>query len=398
MAFGKKVPISNGASAQAAASSAIAQAAAFYAVATERSIELPTQSYVAGNTLNFNLPPSGIGTWVLVSFKGTVSTTSGATASQPTTSPWYPYNLLGINYVDYLGFTRCNASGWQLHLLETIRAFQFDPSNIYGVSPSAAITNGSQAISPTAAALQYSAGNPTATASATETAAVNFSFVVPISTSRNSIKGSHLFNITGAQDVLGVVCTPPTGGATAADSPFTVPVPADTSVSVSGTVDVCYYYLDWPAGAQVPMQELALAHQVNSVTQTQNISAGVLYQFLVPTGFVFSRFITQFVNDGTPDTTDVTQVSFYLDANTPVHTENLQTFLGRILRLYGRSLPDGVFVTDLSNRPVNSNSYSQVAINLQLSNTATLTNPYMRTLSDALTLQNQNLQALGAQG
>lgn len=398
MAFGKKVPVSSGAGAQAAASSSIAQAAAFYAVATERSIELPTQSYQAGVQLNFNLPPSGIGTWVLVSFKGTVSTTSGATASQPTTSPWYPYNLLGINYVDYLGFTRCNASGWQLHLLETIRAFQFDPSNVYGVSPSAAITNGSQAISPTAASLQYSAGNPTAVASSTETAAVNFSFVVPISTSRNSIKGSHLFNITGAQDVLGVTCTPPTGGATAADSPFTVPVPADTSVSVTGTVDVCYYYLDWPANAQVPMAELALAHQVNSITQTQNLSAGVLYQFLVPTGFIYSRFITQFVNDGTPDTTDVTQVSFFLDANTPVHVENLQTFLGRILRLYGRSLPDGVFVTDLSNRPVNSNSYSQVAINLQISNGATLTNPYMRTLSDALTLQNQNLQALGAQG
>ena len=398
MAFGKKIPLSNGASAQSAASSAIAQAAAFYAVATERSIELPTQSYSAGNTLNFNLPPSGIGTWVLISFKGTVSTTSGATASQPTTSPWYPYNLLSINYVDYLGFTRCNASGWQLHLLETIRAFQFDPSNIYGVSPSAAITNGSQAISTAAANLQYEAGNPTATASATETASVAFSFVVPISTSRNSIKGSHLFNITGAQDVMGVVCNNPTGGATAADSPFTVPVPADTSVAVSGTVDVCYYYLDWPSGAQVPMAELALAHQVNSVTQTQNISAGVLYQYLVPTGFVFSRFITQFVNDGKPDTTDITQVSFYLDANTPVHTENLQTFLGRILRLYGRSLPDGVFVTDLSNRPVNSNSYSQVAINLQINNSATLTNPYMRTLSDALTLQNQNLQALGAQG
>ena len=398
MAFGKKVPISSGASAQAAASSAIAQAAAFYAVATERSIELPTQSYSSGNTLNFNLPPSGIGTWVLVSFKGTVSTTSGSTASQPTTSPWYPYNLLSINYVDYLGFTRCSASGWQLHLLETIRAFQFDPSNIYGVSPSASITNGSQAISTTAANLQYEAGNPTATASATETASVAFSFVVPISTSRNSIKGSHLFNITGAQDVLGVVCNAPTGGATKADSPFTVPVPADTSVSVSGTVDACYYYLDWPSGAQVPMAELALAHQVNSVTQTQNISAGVLYQYLVPTGFVFSRFITQFVNDGSPDTTDITKVSFYLDANTPVHTENLQTFLGRILRLYGRSLPDGVFVTDLSNRPVNSNSYSQVAINLQIDNSATLTSPYMRTLSDALTLQNQNLQALGAQG
>ncbi len=393
MNFGSKAT----AAAPTSQQSALAQAAAFYAVATERSIELPTQSYDGGNTVNFDLPPSGIGTWALVSFSGTLTVTSGATASQPTASPWYPYNLLGINYVDYLGFTRCNASGWQLHLLETIRAFQFDPSNIYGVSPSGAITNGTPAISSASAALQYAAAIPTAVASSSPTDAIAFSFVVPISTSRNTIKGSHLFNVTGAQDVLGVVCNNPTGGANAADSPLTVPVPADTSCTVTGKIDVCYYYMDWPAGATVPTSELALAHQINSVSQTKNISAGILYQYLVPTGFVFSRFITQFVNDGAPDTSDVTQVSFYLDANTPVHTENLQSFLGRIQRLYGHSMPDGVFVTDLSTRPVNSNSYSQVAINLQLGNSLSATNPFMRTLSDALTLQNQNLQALGAQ-
>lgn len=399
MALGKSKPtVSEGAQAASAAQASIAQAAAFYAVATERNIELPTQNFNAGNSLPFNLPPSGIGTWVQVSLRGTVSVTSGATVSQPTASPWYPYNLLGINYVDYLGFTRCNASGWQLHLLEQVKAFQFDPANVYGVVPSTVGSNASPTISSAAAAYQFTAAVPTAVASATETAPVAFTIVVPISTARNSIKGSHLFNIVGAQDVLNVVCTPPTGGASAADSPFTVPVPADTSVSVTGTVDVSYYYLDWPANAQVPMAELALAHQVNSITQTQNISAGVLYQFLLPTGFVYSRLITQFVNDGAPDTTDVTQVSFYLDANTPVHSENLVSFLGRQLRMYGHSLADGVFVTDMSARPVNSNSYSQVAVNLQISNTATITTPnYMRTLSDALTLQNQNLQALGAQ-
>ena len=391
--------ISTGQAAAAQAQASLAQAAAFYAAATERSIELPKQSYAAGTILNFNLPPSGIGTWVEVSFQGSVTATSGATTSQPTASPWYPYNLLSVSYVDYLGFTRCNASGWQLHLLEQIRTHQFDPSNVYGVVPVTAVSNGSPQISAAAAAYQFAAPVPTPVASGTSAPeAIAFSFVIPISLSKSSIKGSHLFNITGAQDVLSINCVAPTGGANAVDSPFTVPVPADTTVAVTGTVDVCYYYLDWPSGVQVPMTELALAHQVNSVTQNTNIIQGQLYQYLVPTGYVFYRFLTQFVNDGTPDTLDITQVSFYLDANTPIHVENLQSFLGRVQRSYGHSLPDGVFVTDLSTRPVNSNSYSQVAINLQLNNTITVNGAFMRTLADALTLQNQNLQALGAQG
>jgi hypothetical protein len=383
---------------QANAATAASTAAAFYAVAMERSIELPTQNYAAGNTLNFSLPPSGIGTYVTVSFKGTLTVTSGATVSQPTASPWYPYNILNIAYSDYLAFPRCNASGWQLKELEMMRAFQFDPANVYGVTPQTAQTNGTASISSAAAAVSFANQVPTAVASSSPTEPIAFSFIVPISTSKNTVKGSHLFNITGAVDTLGVVCNPATGAANAADAPLTVPVPADTQCSISGTVDVCYYYMDWPAGAQVPTNELLLAHQVNSITQTQNINAGTLYQFLVPTGFIYSRFITQFVNGGVPDTTDITQVSFYLDANTPVHTENLQPYLRRIISTYGHQFPDGAFITDLSTRPVNSNSYSQVAINLQLNNTIVTSSPFMRTLSDALTLQNQNLQALGAQG
>ena len=259
-----------GNSAAASAQASIAQAAAFYAAATERSIELPRQSYVSASTLNFNLPPSGIGTWVQINFAGTLTVTSGATASQPTASPWYPYNLLTISYVDYLGFTRCNASGWQLHLLEQIRTHQFDPSNPLGVVAPAQAGAQPQ-ISSAVETLQFAGAVPTAVASGSPTEPIAFSFVVPISLNKASIKGSHLFNITGAQDVLGVNCIAPTGGPNAADSPLTVPIPADTSCSVSGTVDVCYYYLDWPSGVQVPMAELALAHQVNSVTQNTNI-------------------------------------------------------------------------------------------------------------------------------
>lgn len=369
------------------ASSAMAQAAAFYAVSTERSLETPQQNYVAGSTLQFNLPPSGIGTFAVVTLQGTVNVTSTATASQPTASPWYPYNLLTVSYVDYLGFTRCNASGWQLHLLEKIKAFQFDPSASLMPGVSAALQ-----------ATIYAATVPTAAATSNVTGAVAFSFVIPISIARNSIRGSHLFNITGAQDIVSITCIAPTGGPNKSDSPLTVPTAAQTSVSLTATtVDLCYYYQDWPAGTTIPVSELQLAHQVNSVTQNQNIATGQQYQYLVPTGFLFYRFITEFNNNGAPDTVDITNFSFFLDANTPIHSENLRSYVARSQRLYGSPMPDGVLVTDCSQRPINSNSYSQVAINFTLDNTISLTSPFVRTLADALTLQNQNLAALGAQ-
>lgn len=379
-------------SAASTASTAMAQAAAFYAVAQERNIETPTQSFSAGTVLPFNLPPSGIGTWALVSFVGTISLTSGGTISQPTASPWYPYNLFAVNYQDYLGFTRTNCTGWQLHLLEKVKTFQFDPSATLGAGVSTAQQK----------AIFY-ATVPTAVVSSTVPGVVACSFVIPISTTRTSIRGSHLFNITGAQDIVNITCVAPTGGPNLADSPITVPIPADTTVAVTGTVDVSYYYMDWPTGTTVPMSELALAHQVNSVTQTANIAAGQQYQYLVPTGFIFSRFISEFVNGTTtanaaPDTIDISKFSFLLDANTPIHQENLASYLGRCQRLFGTLMPDGVFVTDCSSRPVNSNSYSQVAIQLQLDNTiVTGAGTFIRTLADGLTLANQNLQQLGAQ-
>jgi hypothetical protein len=370
----------------------MAQAAAFYAVAQERNIETPTQAFVAGATLPFNLPPSGIGTWLLVSFAGTMTVTSGGTISQPTASPWYPYNLLTVNYQDYLGFTRANCTGWQLHLLEKVKTFQFDPSVTYGAG-----------VATTTQTACFDATVPTAVVSSSPTGPVAFSFVIPVSTTRTSIRGSHLFNITGAQDIVNINCVAPTGGPNGADSPITVPIPGDTSVTVTGTVDVSYYYMDWPSGTVVPMSELALAHQVNSVTQSANIAAGQQYQYLVPTGFIFSRFISEFVNGTTtanaaPNTIDITKFSFLLDANTPIHQENLISYLARSQRLYGTLMPTGVFVTDCSSRPVNSNSYSQVAIQLQLDNTITTgAGTFIRTLADGLTLANQNLQQLGAQ-
>jgi hypothetical protein len=379
---------------QAASSqtSAAAQAAAFYAVATERNLETPTKAYASGAALQFNLPPSGIGTYAIVSFLGTLSIGSGLTVGTYTASPWYPYNLLTVNYVDYLGFTRTNATGWQLHILERIKAFQFDPSVTLGSGVSTALQN-----------VIYAKSIPTPVISTVVTSALAFSFVIPISTNRNSIRGSHLFNITGSQDIVTINCVAPLGGPNNMDSPLTKTGAGSADVvTVTGTVDLSYYYMDWPSGTVVPQAELALAHQVNSVTQNQNIAAGQQYQYLVPTGFVFSRFITEFVTGATAaaalgDTVDVTFFSFYLDANTQIHGENLTSYLARIMRLYGSSLPDGVLVTDLSSRPVNSNSYSQVAINVTLDNTVTTTFSFFRTLADGLTLQNQNLQAIGAQ-
>jgi hypothetical protein len=372
--------------------SAATQAAAFYAVATERNLETPTKAFAAGAALQFNLPPSGIGTYAIVSFLGTLTIGSGTVIGTYTASPWYPYNLLTVNYVDYLGFTRTNASGWQLHILERIKAFQFDPSVTLGSGVSTALQN-----------VIFAKSIPTPIASTNVTSAVAFSFVIPISTNRNSIRGSHLFNITGSQDIVTINCiTPLAGGANNMDSPISVTGGNANVVTVAGTVDLSYYYMDWPSGTVVPQGELSLAHQVNSVTQNQNIAAGQQYQYLVPTGFIFSRFITEFVTGATAaaalaDTIDVTFFSFYLDANAQIHGENLTSYLARAMRLYGSSLPDGVLVTDLSSRPVNSNSYSQVAINVTLDNTVTTTFAFFRTLADGLTLQNQNLQAIGAQ-
>lgn len=339
---------------------------AYLNAAVKRSQEIPAQAYTAGGANNFTFPHAGVGRFARISFSGTLSRTEGATVGTATASPFYPFNIISnVILTDYTGTTRVNAKPYHLYLRELGMKFGFDPS--------ATPINAGYSTSVWAASI------PTGTINTTTTAPCVFSFEVPIALHRNTTEGSLPFNIPDGDTTLQIQMNALTGGTI--DYPFAVT--GGTSLTLSGTWQVTYYYYDAPANTPLPMMDFSLIHELVSVRQNTNISAGAEKQFVLETGRTYYQLIHMLVANNAPDTLDVQRVKFLIDGNTPTMDEFLLTYLSRARETYGRDMPLGAFFFNFFVKPWSPASYGSLATSLLLSSGINLgTNYWLDTLKE----------------
>lgn len=327
--------------------------------AVKRSQELPVQTYTAGGANLFRFPKAGVGRYAHVAFNGTLSRTETASVGTVTASPFYPYNLIsGAVLNDYTGTTRVNAKPYHLYLRQIGQKFGWDPS----VSPINAGYNSTV----------WAASIPTGTASSTTTSPIAFGFDVPISLHQNTTEGSLPFAVPDGEVTLQLQMNALTG--TTIDSPFAVT--GATTLSITGSWQVTYYYFDAVAGVPLPMLDFNMIHELVSVRQTDNIAAGQDKLFTLETGRTYYQLIQMLVANNAPDTVDVTRLKFLVDGNTPTMDEYLYPYLSRCREMYGRDMPAGAFYFNFFDKPWNPASYGSLATSMSLSSSINLGTAY----------------------
>ena len=349
----------------------------FLAAAVKRDQELPVQAYVAGGNNLFRFPKAGVGRYARVSFIGTLSRTETAAVGTLTVSPYYPFNVVSNAVLnDYTGTTRVNAKPYHLFLRQIGQKFGWDPS----VSPENAGYN----------ATVWAASIPPGTASSTTTSPIAFGFDVPISLHKNTTEGSLAFAVPDGEVTLQLSMAALTGNNI--DAPFEVT--GATTVSITGNWYCTFYYFDALANVPLPTLDFNMIHELVSVRQTDNLSAGQDKIFTLETGRTYYQLIHNFVANNVPDTVDVTRLKFLIDGNTPTTDEYLMSYLSRIREMYGRDMPAGSFFFNFFDRPWNPSNYGSLATSLRLSSGITLgTVAYLDTLKESQYYAQSALQA-----
>lgn len=334
--------------------------------------EVAPQNFSAGAVNTINLPHAGIGLWVRLTFRGTVSRTEGASVGTVTASPLAPWNMLSnITFKDYTGITRVNVSGYMLHQREIETTSM---GNAYDPTIDDVMSN------PYASDL-YAFSIPTGTANTTTTSTLNFSIEMPISLAKDTTVGSYPFTVpTGDSTVYATMNT--AQGATV-DFPFTTT--GGTTMSFSGTLYATYYYLEPPAGIQLPTPDFSVIHELSEVRQTDNLAANGQKRFTLNTGRTYYALYQLLMSNNAPDTLDVSKLTMLLNGSTPTMDEYRWSYLERIRQTYGRSFDPGVFIWNFRKRPWTPDSYGSLQPSLTLGSAFNNSgNTYLLTLQESL--------------
>ena len=356
--------------------------AAFDASATERSINLPSKSYGNG-AATWDLPHSGIPTYAILSFDGTVTRTDGATPGTCTASPFWPFNLLGpSSYVDYAGITRIFADGWDLFVEELIKNFGAFPDDPYG--------------SMSYAADVFTAAIPAAnTGGGDASGPLKFGVILPISYMKSSALGSYAATVPDGAAQFQLHERSVTGPYI--DSPLTIDGTDCTAAKVAGTWNLTYYFLDAPSSVQIPLQSLAQVHELYRQQSTENLAAGANNVSDLLTGRSYYRVIQTMIENNAPSFANVKNVQFLIDSSTPALDEYLTPYLIRIRNEYGRDLPPGILLRDFTAKPWTPDSYGSLTVQNVLNGSFTPgTYSNVVTLRECLYVPSGNLVQMGA--
>lgn len=340
----------------------------FLDVATERSQVLPRQNYAAGATLQFTMPKAGFGNYLLVDFQGTLTVTgAGGSVSL---SPKAPYNLFkNVTFEDFLGITRVSCSGYKLYQREIVTKYSFDPQN----------AEIAQNYSTQLSTISAGAGG-----GAAGTYPVNFSVIVPIALHDNSTEGSFPFTLPEGENTLNITLEDIVGANN--EKPFKT-VTAGFTLSLTGSVGVTYYYWDVPKSTPLPVEDFSLIHELREIKNTDNISANLEKTFTLPTGRTYYMLLQDFfLNDAAAaPLTDINQVRFIVDGNTPTLDEKSFAYLSRMRRKFGRDLPPNLILFDFWRKPWSPSNYGSLQTGITLSSTATTTgNTYTSVLLESM--------------
>ena len=326
-------------------------------LATKRDTELPPQAIQIGGVNQFVMPQNGVGRYVHVQFRGTLTRTG--VLSTITTSPFFPYNIINnVLLTDYAGIARVNAKPY--HLVERMltQKASYDPS--VNLQP-----NG---VSSALLADYYSASMP---ATAT-TVPLNFGFDVPISLHEGTTEGSYPGAINGAQTTLSLQINALLNGLTI-DSPWTITggTTPDT-VTIAGTFNTTYYFFDAPAGTPLPLADFSMIHELLSIRQTTGINAGMNTDFILQTGRTYYQIIQTLVLNNAVNTLSVDRVKLVVNSDINLVDENRWSYLTRVQKTYNRVMPDGVIVYGMFDKPLSPANYGSLNSSLAINAGATV--------------------------
>ncbi|MEM3713471.1 MAG: hypothetical protein QXF82_00825 [Nitrososphaeria archaeon] len=333
---------------------------------------LPPQQF-SSSKMSFELNSVGILRFLLVTFDGQLTLTYTAA---PTPSKKGPYNIFSkIEFRDLTGETRVSASGWLLQNLVNLNKFGY--ANEY-----------------TPTAYGYSTAGfkwPTAFAASGSPTPIRFSIVVPIAFDEDDPRGAIVLSVPNAKCYLDVTGTSNIYGP---DDDSVAVGGTVTNGSLTGTVYVTQYYFNPVADKGriiLPELDLKQVHEIIETQTTANISAGMEKLFSLPVGRVHHMILAEFFNGG-PDTTNISRIRFLYDGNTPTLDENLAQYLWRTRSVYGRDLPEGLFVFDFRKRPWDTTVWGQLQAGLTVNSGASLSsNTYMKFLTKSLYTEKQLL-------
>ena len=338
--------------------------AALFQTGFPSSIELPAQTFADGGSYTFQLPHAGIGLYAQLRFTGTVTWTTG---SAPTISNLAPYNWFKtIQYVDYLGNTRIQSSGWPLHMINKLKYYQQTNGELVGSTSSTyGVTSRDYAYQ--AAKIDLFALSGTSGTAAN----VDFEVVVPFTFHENTTLGGQPFTVPAGNNVINLTLNPLWNNTATANAESPLYGTTPTTVAASGSIYCTYYYIDPQPGAALPLMDFAQVYEIVDVKSTDNLTGGATKQVILPTGRTYQGLYGQLVNAGQATDTGISQTQFLINESTPTLNEYYNSYLHRIRRTYGRDLPAGYLYWDFRNRPYSPSSYGSLALQMILSSSFT---------------------------
>lgn len=328
--------------------------AGFLGAAIVRSQKLPKQKYSTGSTLEFKLPHAGYGMGVNLAFQGQI--VIGGAGGVINLSDNAPYNLFKeVKFDDYLGINRVSVHGEDLHerLIAILHAFDENNSNLIQ--------------SYSTDRYDVSIGG---TGGAVATYPLNFTSWLPISLHENTTEGSFPFTVPNGDNVVSVTFNDETGSNNDA---FIKTTTAGFTVTITGTVEATYYYWDVPSGTALPVEDFALVHELRRVKDSSNLTAGAEYRYPLRTGRTYYQVIKNLRLNDVGDTSDVDNVTFYIDGDTTTLNESRIAYLTRVYKQLGRDLPPGVFLYNWWRKPWTPNNYGSLETSLDINADATMT-------------------------
>jgi len=323
-------------------------------LATKRDTELPPQAIQIGGVNLFVMPQNGVGRYIHVEFRGTL--TRVGTADTIVASPFFPFNIINnVLLTDYAGISRVNAKPYHLAERMMTQKAGYDPSvNLQPLGVSAALL-----------ADFFSASIP-ATATSVP---LNFGFDVPISLHGDTTEGSYPGAINGAQTTLSLQINALLNGSTI-DSPWSG-VSADT-LTIAGTFNPTYYFFDAPAGTPLPLADFSTIHELLSIRQTTGINAGMNTDFILQTGRTYYQIIETLVLDNKVNTLSVDRFKLVVNSDINLVDENRWSYLTRLQKTYNRLMPDGVIVFGMFDKPLSPANYGSLNTSLAIDAGATI--------------------------
>ncbi|MBX6362026.1 MAG: hypothetical protein IRZ03_18375 [Acidobacterium ailaaui] len=196
------------------------------------------------------------------------------------------------------------------------------------------------------------------------------SWIVPIAADPFGFdtRGTYPFTVADGSNTLQIRMNPSLVGGTL-DSVI-VEETSGFTVTMSGTFGCTYYYWDVPRGTPIPVADMSLVHELRQLHDTQNITAGQEKRYALQTGRTYLEAIATLVVAGQLDTTNVSNVRFIVDGNTPTMDESLMAYLTRIYNTYRRDFPPGTFIWDFQAKPWTPADYGSLELALALNSTA----------------------------